>query len=140
MIGTLQEWCRRVWVERDEAVIDQMMAADTAAHGLERQTLVGPEEFRSFHRAICALLRDTALVVDHHIEPDGWLAALCTFTGTGRDGREVAITGAIHARIEGGKILEAYNQFDFLGLFAQLGQLPPDVLGRCLAGQPGCPD
>ena len=51
----------------------------------------------------------------------------------------MAITGTIHARIADGKILEAYNHFDFLGLFAQLGQLPPDVLGRCLSGQPGCP-
>jgi hypothetical protein len=65
--------------------------------------------------------------------------ALCTFTGTTHDGRKIAITGSIHARIVGGRILEAYNHFDFLGLFAQLGLLPPDVLGRCLSGRPGCP-
>ena len=84
------------------------------------------------------LLRDTELLVDHHIEADGWLAALCTFKGTAPDGRAVAITGTIYGRIADGKILEAYNHFDFLGLFTQLGLLPPDVLVRCLAGKPGC--
>jgi hypothetical protein len=140
MARTLREWGRRVWVERDEAAIGELMAADTPAHGLGGQTLIGPEEFERFHRALCALLRDTELTVDHHVEADGWLAALCTFKGTARrDGRAVAITGAIHARVEGGRLLEAYNHFDFLGLFAQLGLLPEDVLGRCLAGEPGCP-
>jgi len=139
MIDTLRTWGRRVWVERDEAAIDEMMLADTAARGLGMQVLVRPEGFKQFHRAVCALLRDTDLVVDHHIEAEGWLAALCTFTGSAHDGRKVAITGAIHARIAEGKIVEAYNHFDFLGLFAQLGLLPEDVLARCLSGQPACP-
>lgn len=138
MIDTLRTWARRVWVERDEAAIDAMLVPGTAAHGLGSQTLVGPAEFKQFHAALCGLLRDTELVVDHHIEADGWLAALCTFKGTAPDGRAVAITGTIYGRIADGKILEAYNHFDFLGLFTQLGLLPPDVLVRCLAGKPGC--
>ena len=40
-------------------------------------------------------LRDTELTIDHHIEAEGWLAALCTFKGTAQDGRKVAITGTI---------------------------------------------
>ena len=139
MIETLREWARRVWVERDTAAIEAMLVADTTAHGLGGQTLIGPAEFRQFHAALCGLLRDTELVIDHHIAAEGWLAALCTFKGTGKAGEKVAITGTIHARIADGKILEAYNHFDFLGLFTQLGQLPPNVLGRCLSGRPGCP-
>lgn len=139
MIDTLREWARRVWVERDEAAIDGMLAADTTAHGLGMQTLLGPAEFKQFHAALCGLLRDSELVVDHHIEDEGWLAALCTFKGTSHDGRKVTITGTIYGRFVGGKIREAYNHFDFLGLFTQLGLLPPDVLTRCLSGEPGCP-
>jgi hypothetical protein len=138
MIGTLREWAQRVWVERDEAAIDAMLVPGSAAHGLGSQTLVGPAEFKQFHAALCGLLHDTELVVDHHIEDEDWLAALCTFKGVAQDGRNVAITGTIYGRIADGKILEAYNHFDFLGLFAQLGQLPPDLLARCLAGKPGC--
>ncbi|MGD9508802.1 MAG: ester cyclase [Geminicoccaceae bacterium] len=139
MVQTLRDWARRVWVERDESAIASMLSPDTTAHGLGMQTLVGPAEFKPFHTAVCALLRDTELVVDHHIEAEGWLAALCTFKGTSHDGREVAITGTIYGRFADGKILEAYNHFDFVGLFTQLGLLPPEVLVRCLAGKPGCP-
>jgi hypothetical protein len=136
MLATLETWARRVWVERDEAAIDEMMAADTMAHGLGLQAPSGAEQFKPFHCSICALLRDTDLIIDHHIEADGWLAVLCTFTGTTAAGQRVAINGAIHARIADGKILEAYNHFDFIGLFMQLGLLPADTFQRCMAGQP----
>ncbi len=138
MIETLEIWAKRVWAERDEAAIDEMSVGETRAHGLGMQVLVGPEQFKAFHRCICALLRDTRLAVDHHIEAEGWLAALCTFSGTAADGRRVAINGAIHARIADGRILEAYNHFDFAGLFVQLGLLPPDTVERCLAGARAC--
>jgi SnoaL-like polyketide cyclase len=113
-----------------------MLVAETSAHGLGLQPLVGAEGFKRFHRAICALLRDTDLVLDHHIEAGGWLAALCTFTGTSANGQRVAMNGAIHARIADGRIQEAYNHFDFIGLFMQLGLLPGDTFERCIAGQP----
>ena len=139
MVLTLQEWARWVWVERGEATIDAMLVADTTAHGLGSQILIGPAEFKQLHAALCGLLRDTELVIDHNVKANGWLAALCTFKGTSHEGHKVAITGTIYGRIADGKILEAYNHFDFLGLFAQLGLLPPDVLLRCLAGKPGGP-
>jgi hypothetical protein len=136
MLATLETWARRVWVERDEAAIDEMLVPDTRAHGLGLQPLVGPEGFKAFHRTLCALLTDTELVIDHHIEADGWLAVLCTFKGTAADGRRVAIPGAIQARIAGGKLHEGYNHFDFLGFFSQLGLLPPDTFERCITGHP----
>ncbi len=39
------------------------------------------------------------------------------------------------ARFKGGKMVEAYNQFDFISLFEQLGQLPQDTLPICMTGQ-----
>lgn len=138
MIRTLEIWAKRVWAERDEAAIDEILAIDAAAHGLGGQTLVGPEGFKAFHRALCAQLSDTELVVDHHIEAAGWLAALCTFKGTTSAGDRVTITGSIHARIAEGRILEAYNHFDFIGLFTQLGLMPEDTWQRCFSGQPIC--
>ena len=138
MIRTLEIWAKRVWVERDEAAIDEILAIDAAAHGLGGQTLVGPEGFKAFHRALCAQLSDTELVVDHHIEAAGWLAALCTFKGTTSAGDRATITGSIHARIAEGRILEAYNHFDFIGLFTQLGLMPEDTWQRCFTGQPIC--
>jgi hypothetical protein len=140
MLPTLETWARRVWRERDRTAIDEMLEIDTRAHGLGAQTLVGPDGFKAFHSTLCGLLTDTELVIDHAIEADGWLATLCTFKGTTRTGRPIAITGAIHARIADGKLLEAYNHFDFVGLFTQLGLLPEDTLQRCLSGRLACDD
>ena len=139
MIDTLRTWARRVWLERDEAAIDEMMLADTRASGLGMQVLVGPEGFKQFHRALCALLSDSELSVDHHIEADGWLAALCTFKATSRHGRKVAITGTIYARIVDGKILEAYNHFDFLGLFTPARPAAARRVGALPRGPSGVP-
>jgi hypothetical protein len=136
MLGTLQSFVQRVWAERDEAAIDELVVTDARAHGLGEQVLIGPDGFKSFQRSICAQLHDTRLVIDHHIEAEGWLAALCTFTGTTAGGRTASVNGAIHARIVDGRIVEAYNHFDFIGLFIQMGLLPPDTVQRCMSGQP----
>ena len=138
MQKTLEIWFRRVWQERDAAAIDEMMVADTTAHGLGAQALVGPAAFKAFHRQVCALLHDTDIVIDQCIEADGWLAVLCTFSGTSAAGKGVSISGAIHARIADGKIREAYNHFNFIDLFIQLELAPPDSFARGLAGQPIC--
>jgi ketosteroid isomerase-like protein len=136
MLATLETWARRVWVERDLSAVDELRSPDARSHGLGMQTLLGPEQFKAFHRSLCTLLHDTNLVIDHHMQKDDWLVTLCTFTGRAADGREVAMNGAIHVRIVDGKIVEAYNHFDFLGLFVQLGLLPPDTFSRCMNGEP----
>ncbi len=136
MRSTLETWARRVWVERDETAIDEILVVDTKAHGLGLQPLIGADGFKPFHSAICSLLRDTELLIDQAIEAEGWLCVLCTFRGTTAEGRQASIGGAIHARIEDGKIREAYNHFDFLSLFTQLGLLPPDTFQRCITGHP----
>jgi predicted ester cyclase len=137
MLQTLETWTRRVWVERDETAIDELRMPDAHSHGLDEQALTDNEAFKSFHRRLCALLSDTELVIDHHLEADGWLAARCTFRGTAADGRRVAMNGMIHVRIADGRIREAHNQFDFIGLFVRMGLLPPDTFQCCMAGAPG---
>ncbi|WP_191060877.1 ester cyclase [Geminicoccus harenae] len=136
MRATLETWARRVWTERDAAAIDEMCAPDCKAYGLGPKPLVGPEQFRAFHQVLCGLLQETRLVVRQHIEQDGQLAALCTFSGRMADGREASADGVIYARVAGGKILEAHNHFDLLGFFTQLGLVPADTLECCMSGRP----
>jgi hypothetical protein len=47
----------------------------------------------------------------------------------------VRMTGSVLVKIWEGKIREAYNHWDFLGLFAQLGSLPWRTFERGLAGE-----
>jgi hypothetical protein len=136
MRQVLETWARRVWEERDEAAIDALRATDATSHGLGQQTLASTESFKQFHRDVCSLLQDTRLSIDHDIESGGWIAVLCTFSGTTGSGQRVRMSGSIHARIADGKIQEAYNNFDFLGLFARMGLLPADSFQRCIKGRP----
>ena len=136
MRGMLESWADRVWAKRDEGAIDEMCSAESSWHGLGPQPLVGADQYKAFHRHLCGLLPETRLEVNQSIEQDGWLAALCSFTGKMPDGRQATVNGAIHARVADGKVLEAYNYFDFLGFFVQLGLLPPDTLERCMKGEP----
>ena len=46
------------------------------------------------------------------------------FAGMPATGKQVAGTGITIDRIEGGKIVESWNQFDQLGLLQQLGGVP----------------
>jgi len=135
MAFPLQEWARRVWAERDTAAIDEMCASECCVHSAGPQPLRGPEQYKQFHQQVCQLLSETRLDVDHCIEQDGWLAALCTFTGRMADGREASMRGSIQARIVDGKVVEAYDHFDFVGFFMQLGMLPADTLECCMSGR-----
>ena len=136
MRATLETWAQRVWAERDASAIDEMCASDCRAYGLGPQPLVGPEQFKAFHQGLCGLLQETRLVVRQHIEQDGQLAALCTFSGRMADGREASADGVIYARVADGKILEAHNHFDLLGFFTQLGLVPSNTLDCCMSGRP----
>jgi ketosteroid isomerase-like protein len=135
MLSTLETWAQRVWAEQDPTAIHEMCASDICMHGLGPKTLVGPTEYEAFHQQICQMFAETRLVVHHHLEQGDWLAARCTFTGRTKDGREASAEGAVYARFADGKVLEGYNYFDLMGLFTQLGLLPPDALESCMSGR-----
>ena len=132
----LKTWFHRVWTEEDQSAIDDIFPATGEARGLGAQSLVGPEDFKQFQSALCALVSDIHISIDKCIEEDGWTCALCTFSAVSRsDGSQITITGTVFGRIAGGKILEAYNHFDFLGLWCQLGYLPPNSFEKGLQGE-----
>ena len=130
----IQTWFQRVWSEEDQLAIDEMYAGGKI-RGLGSQTVLGQEEFKQFHNALCALLSDIVITVDKCIEDDGWASALCTLNAKSKSsGDTVNISGNVWFRIEDGKIQEAYNHFDFIGLWGQLGYLPIDSFEQGLQG------
>jgi len=42
----------------------------------------------------------------------------------------------VFCRFKDGQIVEAYNSFDFVGFFEQLGLLPESTIAICMSGQP----
>ena len=131
----LETWFRRVWKERDQAAIDEMFPSLSEAAGLGKQVLIGPEDFKQFHISLCNLISDIEITIDKSMENGAWISALCTLQGNSMSGETVSITGNVTGRIENGKIMEAYNHWDFMGLWGQLGLLPNDSFERGLAGE-----
>jgi hypothetical protein len=146
-LDILKTWFQRVWSEEDEAAIDEMFVKDGRAVGLGAQTriggsdfreheMLGPDEFKGFQRALLGLVRDVKINITHHMTCDEWLCALCVFEGVSREtGEPIKMTGTVYGRFSDDQIIEAFNHFDFLSLFQQLGSLDAGTFDRCLAGK-----
>ena len=132
----LETWFQRVWTEQDADAIDELFIPDGPAKGLGKDRN-GPAEFREFHSALVRLLTDFVITIDKSIEEDDWIAAVCTLRARSRQSEEAAIeiTGSVMIRISDGKLIEAYNHWDFIGIFSQLGLLPADTFARALGGE-----
>jgi len=132
----LREWYSEVWENGNTDAIDQYFAPDTMAEGLIPEMQVGADEFRDLVMAFRHILGDIHVELPKVIEDDDWVSAIIHLKTTRADnGAPLEAAGSVIARIRDGRMVEAYNQFDFISLFEQLGQLPQDTLPVCMTGQ-----
>ena len=109
-VDFLQEWYRQVWINGDLDAID-----------------------RYFPRH---LVRDLDISIDRSIELGDWLWAHFTVHAQAALGVErVEAQGQVMMRVSDGLIVEAYNGFDFVAFFEQLGLLPKDAFRLLLSGE-----
>jgi len=130
----LHRWFEEVWNQRSEKAIDEMFAADGIANGLndaEGNPLVGPEAFKTLHRAFLAAYPDLKItVVDTVCEGDK-IAARCKVSathageglGVAPTNQPIEFTGLTIVKLKDGKITEAWNEFDFMKMYTQIGAL-----------------
>jgi hypothetical protein len=134
-LKVLENWYHRVWKEADVSAIHDLFPSGPA-RGLDLKDAMGPEEFKEFHQKLYGLMSDIEVSIDKGMEDAPWICALCTLKGKSRaDGREVSMQGQVMGKMVNGKIEECYNHWDFIGLYVQLGLLPPDLFSRCLCGE-----
>ncbi|WP_306114489.1 MULTISPECIES: ester cyclase [unclassified Roseovarius] len=132
----LETWFRRVWLEEDLSAIDDMMAADAPVHGLEKSPHVGPADFKAFAGALLTHITDTSISIDEYMENGNQVSLLMNVSAKCRKtGKPVQMFGLAMCRIVDGKIVQAHNYADFMGLFEQLGVLPADAMQKCLCGE-----
>ena len=128
-----QRWFEEVWNQRDDSAISQLFAEDGIAHGLgaNGEDLIGPAGFLPFRAAFLAGFADLRIVIEDLIEEDDHVAARWRATGTltghgmgfAPTGKPMTITGMSICRVKNGQIVEAWNNFDVLGMHQQLGTL-----------------
>lgn len=125
-------WFEEVWNKGRTDAIDEMLAADGVVHGLSAEAgvpLKGPAGFRPFHETFRGAFPGIQVTVEDLIAEGDKVAMRCSVRGThSGDHLGIAATNApveFHGmgivRIAGGKIVEAWNNFDFLTMNQQIG-------------------
>ena len=131
----MHRWFDEVWNKKNEAAIDEMLAADGIGYGLGEENIVGPDQFRIFHRAFVSAYPDLNVTVEDTVADGDKIAARCRVTGTHNgDGiglaatnKPVDFTGMVIVRLKDGKIVESWNEFNFMAMYQQVGALPLDL-------------
>lgn len=130
----LHRWFEEVWNNRSEDAIDEIFAEDGVANGLndaEGNPLRGPENFKTLHRAFLSAYPDLKITIEDTVREGDKIAARCivraTHAGEGvgvaPTGQPVEFTGMTIVKIKDDKIVEAWNEFDFMKMYSQVGAL-----------------
>ncbi len=120
----------------DVDAVDDYFTPDTEAQGLLKDFSVNASDFKILVPMCLALVDSVSVSVDKVIEDGEWVAALTSMRAVNpKTGQAMAAHGQLFCRFRDDKIVEAYNAFDFMSFFEQLGALPPHSLELGLAGQ-----
>lgn len=133
-VEVLRRWFEEVWNQGREEAIDEMFAEEGIAHGLvdeNGQELRGPAGFKPFFSRFRDAFPDIQIVIEDCISEGDKATARCTVranhTGVGlgvpATNNAVEFTGISIVRVQDGRIIEAWNNFDFLSLNRQIGVL-----------------
>ena len=130
----VRRWFDEVWNKGRSEAIDEMFALDGIAHGLSddpSQPLRGPEGFKVFHAMFRQAFPDIIVTVEDTVSEGDKIACRCVVRGkhTGDSlgfaatHSPMEITGMAMVRVKDGKIAEAWNNFDFMKMYKQLGAI-----------------
>ncbi|HEX8119556.1 MAG TPA: ester cyclase [Pyrinomonadaceae bacterium] len=136
--AVVRRWFEEVWNKGRADAIEEMFDEEGVAHGLADESgagLRGPAHFRVFHQRFREAFPGVEVVVDDTVSEGDKVAARCTVRGRheghslglAATNRPVEFSGITFARIRDGKIVEAWNNFDFMSMFQQLGALRLDA-------------
>jgi steroid delta-isomerase-like uncharacterized protein len=128
----IRRWFEEVWNRGRADAIAEMFAEDGIAHGLSDDVgapLKGPGGFLPFHGQFREAFPDIEVTVEDQIAEGDRVATRCRVQGkhTGNSlgfaatHSPVDFTGVTITRIRDGKIVEAWNNFDFARMYRQLG-------------------
>lgn len=137
-VSLIRRWFEEVWNRGREEAIDELFDEEGVAHGLADESgspLRGAAGFKPFFRRFREAFPEIEVVVEDTVSEGDKVAARCTVRGRHRGDTlgfkatdsPVEFDGICIVRIAGGKIVEAWNNFDFMSMFQQLGALRLDA-------------
>ena len=130
----IKRWFEEVWNKGREDAIDEMFAKDGIAYGLkseEGETIHGAENFKALYRSFRSAFPNLKITVEDTVIEGDKIAARCTVRathagegiGVSPTQQTVEFTGMTIVRLKEGQIIEAWNEFDFMKMFTQVGAL-----------------
>ena len=130
----IRRWFEEVWNKGRAEAIDDMFAAEGVANGLsdeQGEPLRGADSYKQFFYKFREAFPDIEVIVEDTVAEGDKVAARCRVRATHQGEslgfaatqKPMEITGITIVRIEDGKIVEAWNNFDFMSMFQQLGAI-----------------
>ncbi|UKJ09302.1 ester cyclase [Solitalea lacus] len=119
----LFQWFDEVWNQGNEESIDKLMAENSNAHGIIQEGQPnGASGFKIFYREFRKDFKDIKIEVEDVICHDNIECARTNVTARHEGTNSmVNFSGICWVMIVGGKIVEAWNSYDFLELYKQIG-------------------
>jgi len=128
----LRAWFDEVWNRGDESAIDRLLHADGVIHGLptpDGQPIRGTHHFKPFYRAFRTAFPDISIELLNVVTQGDLAVARCRVTGTQHGalpdchatGLPVTFEGFAMCQMDDDRVSAAWNCFDFLGMYRQLG-------------------
>ena len=130
----MRRWFEEVWNKGREEAIDELFAEDGVANGLAVETgepLRGPAGFKPFFQRFRNAFPDIEVIVEDTVSEGDKIAARCRVCATHKGdtlgfvatNNPVDFTGICIVRVRDGKIVEAWNNFDFMSMSQQLNAI-----------------
>ena len=130
----LRRWFEEVWNKGRADAIEEMFDENGIAHGLSddpSKPMKGPRDYRPFYTTLRQAFPNVMIVIDDMVAEGDKVAARCSvrgkhegdFMGRAATQSPVEFTGIAIVRIDNGKIVEAWNNFDFTTMYKQIGHL-----------------
>ena len=115
------------------AVVDELVASDYIGHDpAGPEPLRGPEGVKEFISAYRAAFPDARITVEQQLAEGDLVATRWSGRGTHEGelmgiepaGKQVTVSGVTISRLEGGKIVEEFQNWDTFGMMQQLEAVP----------------
>ena len=130
----IRRWFEEVWNKGRAEAIEEMFDENGIAHGLSddpANPIKGPRGYRPFYDLLRKAFPNIVVVVEDTVAEGDKVAARCSvrakhegeFLGREATQAPVAFSGITIVRIHNGKIVEAWNNFDFMTMYKQVGHL-----------------
>ena len=110
-------WFEQVWNNGQESAIDEMMDTKAVVHGIDAVSKPGPEGFKPFYHSFRKQFPQINVEVENVVSGGGYETSRCIMQATTITGQKVNFTGMTFIQVKDGKITEAWNNFDFLGMY-----------------------